>query len=420
MSRDTWAHEYTDHQVWRLIDETIALLDGLDLQDVSLEPQVQRIRVIMHAIAAWREVPSPLVSQTMLTALDTAIRSPLKGQLDVWLQNNNPIHATRAHQALEDVLQAARGWPSSKERSLLSAAATVRESTRASKTFLETLDDEVDSIKGQLREAKDTFDTLVEKNHDDVVERFELIQSNVDQAEQELDQLKGHIDTAVQDYLKRFTDAEEGRLEKHQENLERQRQRFDDELDEAVKASEQTLEAQEASGSDTLARIKELKTEVENVVGAIGTASTANWYMERAENQSKAANFWRWGAIGGFALAFTASFLWITLLNGNSESWRSLFVKSTLTFTLLAAASYAIRESTRHRKAEFEAKKTELTLRALDPFIANVRKPERERMKLATARDIFLSHPEQKTSRPYVYREESVDEDEEYEEEIQE
>ena len=158
----------------------------------------------------------------------------------------------------------------------------------------------------------------------------------------------------------------------------------------AVKTSRETLDAQKSSGESVIARLEELKNEAEEVVGAVGTASTANWYRDHANDQQRSANTWRWNANGGFVAAFAVSIFWLIVLDDPDDSWRATLLKGTLSISLFAAATYAIRESSQHRQEEFKARSIELKIRALDPFIANLDGTERQNLKGDMARQIFI------------------------------
>lgn len=389
MTESSWIEEYQDHQAWVAIDETIQLCSDYRGDNHDEQKQVDRVRLVFRAVSQLRDSATPLISSTSLEELHSAASS-VKGSLEHWVQHNNPSYLDQAYSSLATVQDAVRGWPVSSGQTLRSAAATLRESVKASNDHLVSVAEDVTKAKTDLQsQALETSQQLSEQEAA-ILARFQELGSEIATAASEIQRVESRVDTIVTQQQTRFTDAEEERLEKNRENVTAQQSAFEEAITKAIAESEKKLVAQETTGKAILSRIEELRNDVEAVVGAVGTASTANWYRDHATEQRTNADTWRLIAVAGFIMAFVVIAWSVYIADTNEDSWRTTLLKTTTTATLVAGAIYATTESRRHRKAEFTSKKTELTLRALDPFIATLDDADRDQLKIDTTRHIFM------------------------------
>lgn len=72
-----------------------------------------------------------------------------------------------------------------------------------------------------------------------------------------------------------------------------------------------------------------------------------------------------------------------------SEWWEVVRQKLGAPVGAAAVGYVLIRESGQHRKEERSARQVQLTLTALEPFIANLPEKQKERIRVETARRIF-------------------------------
>jgi hypothetical protein len=140
--------------------------------------------------------------------------------------------------------------------------------------------------------------------------------------------------------------------------------------------------AEEAAARTSSELIKALETDrnhAKEIVGIIGNIGVTGNYKATAESEAKQANFWRavtvWFfvgsiAIGGAALAFAHA---VTL---------SLTVARVLfAFLILGATIYTGRESARHRSTADRAKRVELELASLGPYMESLDKKKQEELR---------------------------------------
>lgn len=74
---------------------------------------------------------------------------------------------------------------------------------------------------------------------------------------------------------------------------------------------------------------------------------------------------------------------------GDSERCEAVLQKLGASVCAAVVGYPLIRESGQHRKEERSARQVQMTLTALEPFIANLPEPQKERIRVETARRIF-------------------------------
>lgn len=394
----SWDEEYSEHSAWEIIASTIARIDEQDDQETDdAESEIlARIRATLQIILEWKETPSLLISPQMLAALEGAVLD-IQSELDRWLQTRSASNLNAALADLHTALEVTRGWPPTKDKSVRAATTILRQATQESERVLQLLRDTAEQVKGELEQELVSVKKNLDDRENEAVTNHQELETNIAKAQQSLEQIEAkgeqidaRLDTVLNTQQETFNKAEAGRLDRHQSHLESEQSEFQEALDAAVEQSREKLATQESSGQSVLARLDELKDEAEEVVGAVGTASTANWYETHANEQRKSADFWRWIATGLFAVAFGVVTYSAYIADHNDDSWKVTVIRATATATLVAGAVYAAKESTHHRGVEDRSRSTQLKLRALDPFIANLDEADRTKLKRDTATQIFI------------------------------
>jgi DNA anti-recombination protein RmuC len=247
----------------------------------------------------------------MLSNLDISVRSNVKAQLDQWAANSNVAHLNNAYTNLHIVLDVVRGWPSSKEQNLRAAAATLRESVKSSHTHLQSLQQAVEETKTILENERDSIHQQLDQREDVSIGRFQELEQSLIQAAQRQDQIEARLDSIVATHQDTFTKAGAGRLAEHQQALKDRRAEFAESLDRAVQESQETLESQQASGENVLARLGELEDQAKKVVEAVALAGTSTDYGKYAKEQKETADQLRRGAIALFVVAAIITGVWV-------------------------------------------------------------------------------------------------------------
>lgn len=136
-------------------------------------------------------------------------------------------------------------------------------------------------------------------------------------------------------------------------------------------------------------KFNEYEEQVKNIVGVVNTNMFSYKYKEVADDAHKRAKFWHavavvlMIAVGAFAV-----YAFIITVNEDT-SWVKLIAKIFATTTLVTGAAYAARQASKQEKVERYARKIEMELVAIDPFIQSLDESSRSQIKEEISRKIF-------------------------------
>jgi len=121
-----------------------------------------------------------------------------------------------------------------------------------------------------------------------------------------------------------------------------------------------------------LEAIEEKRSEAEKIVNLIGNIGLTGNFRGAATEEKKTADLMRWIALGCFgAMALVVlSTLFFSVSNG-FDPWVAIF-RVTAALTLIVPATYAARESSKHRALEARNRRAELELASIDAYLESL------------------------------------------------
>ena len=237
--------------------------------------------------------------------------------------------------------------------------------------------------------------------------------SNLGDLKSIIDTQKGRLDTAISDFQKQFSEAEDrrrenfdnqtnqinGEFQKLQNNLNAKMNAFSDEKQKAVanalneysektkkaiddfnNATESAIAEQENAGKETIGYLTKKREEAAQLLDAIGTIGFTSNYKEIASQEKETANFWRYVAIGFMALGILVVGTIIFHISSDKFDWKVALARVAVTITIFVPAFYAAKESSKHRQREMHNRKMELELASLGPYLELL--PDKEKLDL--------------------------------------
>ena len=115
--------------------------------------------------------------------------------------------------------------------------------------------------------------------------------------------------------------------------------------------------------------LNDKKDEASDIVQIIGNIGITGNYQKIANQEMKSAN--RWRNIALFLMILMVLAIGATILFGvkNGFDWKMSLFRVLASLVLSIPATYAAKESSKHRKIENYNRKTELELASLEPFM---------------------------------------------------
>lgn len=387
-----WETTYLEHPLWAAASTALAdLASGVEALPDHDRTCSDRIRFVLNYLSDQADPAQPLVSRASLDAAQQAVAS-LGAQVNQWVATQNASYLEDAASTRVDaLLDALRGWPLSKDRYAKGVMAAAEDFVGQSHSELQALREGVGEVQTELADMRKTLEDD-RKASELAVEDFK---AKVQAAKDATERQTTRLDEALNGLQATFAAAEAQRAETHRAALEAQAKAEAEAREAAGKTLKDDREQWAADADAALAQIKDLKSQADELVGAVGLAVTSTEYSKYAEQERKAANFWRGIAASSFGLAFVVFLLMLLAGLGGQITgdtpWQLVVFKVTGSAGLLALGYYAGRESKSHREAERTAKSIQLDLAALEPFIANMPEDQKERIRLGAAQRLFVN-----------------------------
>jgi hypothetical protein len=162
-------------------------------------------------------------------------------------------------------------------------------------------------------------------------------------------------------------------------------------LDASTQSVEE-LKADTLTKANALVQKMESKhAEAKKLIGLIGDTAVTGNYQISAKNESEQADTWRRITLGVFVIAACAGGWALFELASKTIAWELALVRMLFGALVASVAFYTANESARHRTNSDRAKRVELELAALGPFLEEMPKEKREEIRQKLAEKYFAN-----------------------------
>lgn len=261
----------------------------------------------------------------------------------------------------------------------------------------------------------DSFVTLVNAEKNRLADSISHLSDAVKQQNQrisdlssEIENRKTEINSVISGWQEQFSSAQNQRQndflaaqKDHSKTIQEWQSQTEKEVETSVtnlisKIQEELQEARknfDEAISEYLQEAKNKHTAILELYGLVAGDSVAAAYVESADNERKAANFWRWASIV-FVIATTT---WTGLSYYYGESvgaegnilWTQITKALSITGVLLYGAIYSAKQSNAHRINERQTRWFALEVKAIDPFISSLDNDDRKALKNKLSEKLF-------------------------------
>lgn len=294
-----------------------------------------------------------LVQEAELTSLNTEVDAGLQ-QINTFLGNNNVGHINNAVNNFYSALNRARNLPLPFAKGDYDFSKSIANFEQIVKEKYITLENEMTELSKEIENQK----AELQQKDLEIKRLFKLIETK----EAEIQSLNSQFQTEFTALKTKAT-----------QEIETDRTTFRKEID--VDKNSYKTEIDDLRNKidiDTKGLVSNLNTKLEEakkIVSVIGDIGVTGNYQKIANEHKATANLWRWITIA-FMAAFSMLLIWtIYDLSGKGFDWVKSLIRILAAAALSYPATYAARESTRHRKLETINRTAELELAALSPFI---------------------------------------------------
>lgn len=275
--------------------------------------------------------------------------------------------------------------------------------TNAVSEYTQVMDTHNEQLQARVKELETEIEALRNQVTDHgkaSTQAAQSFQTALDTEKKRLDGFATSYQNQMATDQKSFADFIEKLRATFTDGQDERKKAFDSEIT-AMKSQQQTIEQEAASQRSDITKnsdeviqaytkkFEEYEQQVVNIVGIVNTNMFSHRYKAVADDAHKRARIWHIITVflilvvGGFAV-----YSFILTLN-ESTSWVRLIAKIFATSTLVTGAAYAARQASKQEKVERYARRIEMELVAIDPFIDSMDEERKSAIKEEIARRIF-------------------------------
>jgi hypothetical protein len=307
-------------------------------------------------IASVNELKSVLVE--LKTALEPAVDcTPETIDMDVLKGIKNRADALAMHLSRwprtegDDWREAVTQAASTYRRSLGQQLGSLQSEIDALRAARAALGEELEREQVERRASIGTEFSAFDERLDELETKMTQLDSSRTSTEAQLERSITRSDEALAAMQKQFSDAQEARTTEAAAVREKM-----------VADTSNLLAMQESNADSLLQAIQEHVDSAASLVSVFAAAGTANAYSKEAKEQGDKADNWRIAAIVLGILAGVAAGAVLFGASRGDAAWQLVIGKLAIGIVFGGIASYAARQSARHRRREESARHLELNL----------------------------------------------------------
>jgi predicted nucleic acid-binding Zn-ribbon protein len=306
-----------------------------------------------------------LVQQAELDALSDELNAGIS-QINSFLGNNNVGHLNNATNNLIAAINRIKNFPIPVAKADFNFSRKIAEFEKIAKSKYKSLEKEKDNLKSEI----ESFKTDLSVKETEIQRLLKLIEGK----ESEIQNLNSTFQT-------NFNNIKS----EHNQNFENDKKTYRVEIDKAKELFRSEIdELKNNIDTDTTSIITQLNTkltEAKKLVNLIGNVGVTGNYQNIANSHKDSANFWRGMAIV-FMSVFSGLLVWTIIdLSADGFVWTKSLIRLVAAAALSYPATYAARESSKHRKLETINRNAELELASINPFIEGLTDDKKQIIK---------------------------------------
>lgn len=377
--------QYNSHPVWSHLDRVDALLDKSadrlsEAGTEAVESHARTRSVSRYARSLLDRSNPDLVAVSRLANLQNQLQS-VANELDAFNSNGNAQHLVNAANNCDNVLGQVAGLPavvlSEDVGEIREDIASFRKSAAA---YLRGVESETKNLRNSLKNSGKGADELAQEIQNQKGRLDQAIAQFQQQSQDAVSKQQTQATESLSQQQAHFSDAQEKRANQFQDELRKATEELDQAVDKAGQTvdglvervtleADQLIESTSDKSDDLMAALQEKLEEARRIVNVVGNVGMTGDYQRNAEVQRKAANRWRWAAIGLFVLAAGMVALLLGFFAPAELGVAPTIRRAVIALVLAAPAYYAAQQSRDHRALERRYRSMELELASMNPYL---------------------------------------------------
>jgi hypothetical protein len=360
------SENFDNHTIFDRLNSLKEILENDEVKEkIDLE-KLSYFQTVFSYINQRVKLTIPdLVQQTELDSLSTELDAGIS-QLNSFSGNSNAVHLTNATNNFIAAINRIKNFPIPVAKADFNFSRKIAEFEKIVKSKYKSLEKEKDELQTEITNFKTDLTTKETK----IQRLLKLIEGK----ESEIQNLNSTFQTDFNNIKSEHNQNFENDKKTYRAEIDKSKEQFRKEIDDLKNSID----------TDTSTLVSKLKTkhsEAKKLVNLIGNVGVTGNYQNIANSHKKSANFWRLAAIV-FMSIFSILLVW-TIIDLSSEgfNWTKSLIRLIAAAALSYPATYAARESSKHRKLETINRNAELELASINPFIEGLADDKKQIIK---------------------------------------
>lgn len=360
------SESFKNHNIFDRLNSLEEILGNEEIKEkIDLE-KLSFFQTVLSYINQRVKLTIPdLVQQAELDSLSNELNAGIT-QINGFSGNNNVGHLTNATNNFNAAINRIKGFPIPVAKADFNFSRKIADFEKTAKSKYNSLEKQ----KEKLETAISEFEKDLENKETEIQRLLKLIESK----ETEIENLSSTFRTDF-DNIKTT----------HNQSFQNDKTTFRNEIDTAKELFREEIdELKNSIDTDTSSLVTKLETkhtEAKKLVNLIGNVGVTGNYQNIANNHKSSANFWRFMAIV-FMSVFSGLLVWTIIdLSADGFDWTKSLIRLIAAAALSYPATYAARESSKHRKLETINRNAELELASINPFIEGLADDKKQIIK---------------------------------------
>lgn len=387
-----WDDNFNNHAIHTTIVNLAERLSDkeLVLEDLGAIELIDKIvQVNSYAEICLQNVIPALVNKAHLNSANSSFQNILN-ELNSYISNKNLAHLNNATNHVDAVMAQLNNLPIPNN--------TIREdsftkSLTQFKTLVERSFSEITELKNEL---KDSILNVSDDTNEQKV-NIEKLGSNIQGYHEKTESYLAEFSQKFEDFEKQFQARLDVNISQNEEQLSEIITSHQVEHDSRIKE-------QRESASEVIKILEEKKKKASDLVQIIGNIGITGNYQKVANEEKSIADRWRNIVLILMVGMVVVIAITIGITTTEGFNWQLALFRIGAALVLAVPATYAAKESAKHRTLQNYNRKAELELASLDPFLEKLPEEIRHKVKEGLTDKFFgMSFPKPNQDEPVSY-----------------
>ncbi|MDC1266276.1 hypothetical protein N8009_05740 [Flavobacteriaceae bacterium] len=370
--------EFENHQLFEKLEQLDLKIKDEELRELIGVDDLNFFETALKYLADRLNLTIPsIVQESELNTISTELENALS-QINSFVGNKNQGHVTNAKNHTHTALTRVRNLPLPFSKNDFNFSKNIA-------NFEKIVKEKYSEIEKENSELKTEFEQLKSE--------LEQTQTEVESLEKALEQKENELSNINETFKTNFDNIKSTATQNYEQDRSAFRNEFDETVEQLNKEVE-TLKNSIDSGTDALVTKLEAKLkEAKKIVGVVSDKAVTGNYQNVANDNKKTADIFRGIAIGLMLVLSGLLIYTIWDISGDSFDWTKSLIRILSAAALSYPATYAARESSKHRRLESLNRKAELELTAIGPFIELLPDEKKQEIKEKLVEKYFGNNP---------------------------